>query len=638
MFDKFSIGAKLQSSYGILSCLLVLCAYSGYSGLRGVAERNEKLSGVNQMSRNILEIRHLEMEFTLTRDFKYSQDLDERLQRLKAQAAKTDSLFTDKVNHDQMSVMISAIGIYETFFQQYVAASAHQTLLQERMDAAAKQLFSQIRQFRGDQKKRLTEELKRGRASVLTARIQKVTAAQTAMELVEHIRISTKDYMLTFDESHVDEVAKEYKQLSQRLSRLKASLSSTQQKESVARISVAAAGYIKAFDDYVERSIEQSDSENALMLSAAKVVELTEVSLKDQQLKMDNEVISSEIYVFIVAIIAIFLSVILGYIFSRSLRTRILRLMGHIQEVDKSKRLVPLASIESADEIGQIGVTFNHFISEIKGILQEFANGSETLASASTQLSSSTVEISRTADSLRDNADSSAAAAQETSSNLQLMTESINRINEQISEIQRAGQEANDLASAGTEAVHEARGSMEAITVSSMKIVGITKVIEEIASQTNLLSLNAAIEAAKAGEFGKGFAVVADEVRSLADRSTSAVAEIKTLIEKSETDVKSGSKVVLRTSDALDQIISAVQTISSGIDQNAHDIAEQDASTREASVAVEDIAQTAESNAESISQLANTANEVNSTARELSRTAEKLNEQINHFSFDEVSS
>jgi methyl-accepting chemotaxis protein len=109
--------------------------------------------------------------------------------------------------------------------------------------------------------------------------------------------------------------------------------------------------------------------------------------------------------------------------------------------------------------------------------------------------------------------------------------------------------------------VRQVVDTMDAISDSSARIVGIVGVIESIAFQTNILALNAAVEAARAGDQGRGFAVVASEVRHLAQRSATAAKEIKELIGNSTLSVRAGSELVLRAGSTMDDILKAVQSV-----------------------------------------------------------------------------
>src|SRR5439155_21241199 len=120
---------------------------------------------------------------------------------------------------------------------------------------------------------------------------------------------------------------------------------------------------------------------------------------------------------------------------------------------------------------------------------------------------------------------------------------------------------SRDLAEKGGQVIVATVAAMDEINMSSRKIADIISVIDGIAFQTNLLALNAAVEAARAGEQGRGFAVVAAEVRRLAQRSATAAQEIKQLIQDSVEKVHSGSQLVHRSGQALEEIVGSVQRV-----------------------------------------------------------------------------
>ena len=166
--------------------------------------------------------------------------------------------------------------------------------------------------------------------------------------------------------------------------------------------------------------------------------------------------------------------------------------------------------------------------------------------------------------------------------------------------------------------------AMKKINATTQNIEKIIADIENIASQTNLLSLNASIEAARAGEAGRGFAVVADQIRQLAEESANSAVESKKLIEESLNEVEVGNKVTKETNDAmqevmaeLDQIIQEVANIRTASDKQA-------VSVKNIKKGVGDINDVIQSNSAA-------AEETSATSEELSASATTLNELLEHF-------
>jgi methyl-accepting chemotaxis protein len=177
------------------------------------------------------------------------------------------------------------------------------------------------------------------------------------------------------------------------------------------------------------------------------------------------------------------------------------------------------------------------------------------------QIASGAGEIAHAADELSRRTEQQAASLEETSAALEEITATVKKTASNAKQVNSSMASARAAAENGGQVVETATQAMDAISQSSKKITDIIGVIDEIAFQTNLLALNAGVEAARAGDAGRGFAVVASEVRSLAQRSSEAAKQIKTLINASGDQVADGVKYVGATGEALHHIVEQVQQI-----------------------------------------------------------------------------
>jgi methyl-accepting chemotaxis protein len=293
--------------------------------------------------------------------------------------------------------------------------------------------------------------------------------------------------------------------------------------------------------------------------------------------------------------------------------------------------MVEGGSLDTSNEVGQLLGALGEMQTRLRDVLTQVRRGAETAASGSTQLSATSEEMAATTRSIAEVARSQDGSAQATSAAVMELGASIHGVAGNVRKAQEQMGEALAATSGGERAEAATAEAMAAIKDSVTKIVTAIQVIDEIARQTNLLSLNAAIEAAKAGSQGKGFAVVAEEIRKLAERSGRAAKEVRLLAGICEENIAQGSSTVGTSVMALQDISGAIGSMASMLKEIGSASEEQARTGEEVGRQVAAAASATQMTAQATSEQAATVEEVSRTAHELARVAEVLNTQTQRF-------
>lgn len=507
--------------------------------------------------------------------------------------------------------------------------------------------------------------------------------------LAEKMNTSTSDYriaqyghMTATDHALMQEYEARIEELAQQITDLSAEyegmITAEEDREKLMTVRSLWAEYKDTTSKVIQLS-NAGDQEQAfvVMLEEAKEIydqftvnfnKLVEYNEQGSQ-KATKNVENTFYFVVAIIIVCLILAIVSSMVIAKRVEKSIISPLGEVKislEEIKNGNLDVSISYDSVDEFGDLSRSVNAFIQSLKAIIEDekylllemsegnfdiatreaerYVGGFEPilvslrainrkLSAAMSSIAGSAEQVNQAADQMAMEAQELATGATEQASTVEELFATVEEVANKAQESAKQAEDANkdaqsvkNMAEHSNESMGQMIGAMDQISQTSGEISSIIETIESIASQTNLLSLNASIEAARAGEAGRGFAVVADEIGKLAQQCSEAAGNTRSLIENSISQTKNGNKLAKDTAEILFEMTEGVVKVVNIMNKVQIACDSQARSMTEIDKGIEHISTIVESNSSA-------AEESSASSEELAAHAENLTAQLNQFKF-----
>lgn len=415
---------------------------------------------------------------------------------------------------------------------------------------------------------------------------------------------------------------------------------------------LAGMGDMLQFDDYGETLVSDYNGDlfeyvDPITTAIASLIDLQLKIAAEQRAEAQSVYDAAFVTGIVVAILSLLVVGSIGFFVSRSINQPLTALRRVIETVESDKNLRVQLPAQNADEIGRVATSFKNMINELAEVMAEVCSTTESVRQEAESLQQVTQETQRNASAQLNDTNFVAEASQQMAHAIEQVSTNASQAKHAADEAMQAVQSSQLVVNSTRESVDRLQGRITDATEifakvqhDSESITTVLDVIRGISEQTNLLALNAAIEAARAGEQGRGFAVVADEVRALAVRTQDSTEEIQSMIDALQQSIKvaattisDGHAEMSTTQDQASQTHQSLETITSAVSQINAMSKEIAASTQQQNETSQNISSNIGNIADTSNSTQNQIERANNSSQLLLEKAEQLEARVHQFKF-----
>ncbi|WSE84084.1 methyl-accepting chemotaxis protein [Pseudomonas donghuensis] len=633
-FANISVNLKLGLGFGLVLLLTGLLALTGWNSLGSLINRSNWMSDITQLNSDLTNLRITRLQYMLTNgDDAAAGNVQVKLNAFSEQQQKLLKSFKSPENIKLLQDLGQTISEYQVSINKMRAGYKTSLAARDSMNQAAARAIELIEAINRD-----VLALPEGDAS----RLQQFRTITQAKEQLLLVRLAVRSYIADIS-SETEQLA--LRQLDTALAEI-ASLNRQLPGEAarIKQFETAVMAYRDAVRQFRDATADIAVSRQEMTVQGADIVKTSDALYQIQLDRRDSESTQARSLQLTATLLALLVGVLAAVIITRQI-TRPLRETLAVVEKIAAGDLTHNLRVTRRDELGVLQQGIQRMGSTLRDLITGIRDGVTQIASAAEELSAVTEETSAGVNSQKVETDQVATAMHEMAATVQEVARNAEHASE-------AATEADSQARAGDQVVAEAIGQIERLAEEvhrsteamgllqqeSQKIGSVMDVIKSVAEQTNLLALNAAIEAARAGEAGRGFAVVADEVRGLAQRTQKSTEEIEELVAGLQSGTQQVANVMLGSRNLTDSSVELTRKAGASLESITRTVSNIQSMNQQIAAAAEQQSAVAEEISRSIlnvrdvsEQTAAASDETAASSVELARLGNQLQTMVSHF-------